>query len=289
MRFWRAGWASVLALGLGCTEPAATSGNAALGIAAFQVSDTAEETTIIAVDAEKKPVGRIDLVHGRFVPSRHGVEQVGQEAVGRKLTVELRGRTTRWETHDFSDTMHMPALRTAELAALVADPHVRPLLERWRIGWDAAGEPPPSRGPGEVAYTSYSVGSCGNTNTCPGDTTWDSAFSGNTVYQCCGSGTSGEYSTKACSCTTQCSGGSNNGGSCTSNSNCPGGACGYATACGNSGSLNQKCVPCFKEYYGNNAIACDAYGGPTFCISCDGPCCGSSPSCCGPIDALYCC
>src|SRR5262249_43595331 len=80
---------------------------------------------------------RIDLVHGRFVPSGDDLGEAGVEVEGRKLGVAVRGQTFAWETLGYSDTLGMPALPPGldAVAAFVGDGRVRPTLAHWGIGW----------------------------------------------------------------------------------------------------------------------------------------------------------
>ena len=179
-----------MALGAGCvgTTVPDSSGNAGLGIAEFQVTDTAELTTIIGRDADGAQVAKLDLIHGHFIS---GDEYGGQEIDGRKLDVDVHGQSTMWETIGYSDTTHMPALPSSlsAVAAFVADDHVRPILARWNVGWrNAPGAAPQAPG-SEVAYDySYLYGYVTNPQNCSGYdsvTTCPNGFGGSFTYQVC--------------------------------------------------------------------------------------------------------
>ena len=149
-------WFLVVGLAAGCSsahipDVSVPQGNAALGIAEYKVTDTAELTTIVGLDANKKEIGKLELVHGRYVLGEEYEELAGSLSEGRKLTTSLwRDRTFQWETIGFTDTLSMPALPSelSEIAAFHADVHVRPLLETWKIGWVSTA----ANGNGEVAY-----------------------------------------------------------------------------------------------------------------------------------------
>jgi hypothetical protein len=120
-----------------------------LGISDVNISETRDRTVITAVDADNQTVATLDLVHGPFVPTEdYGPKFRGREVDGRKLFVEVKGQVITWETMGFTDTSHMPALPPDLnlVAAFLADRRVRPVLEKWRIGW-AAGPAPVARTP----------------------------------------------------------------------------------------------------------------------------------------------
>jgi len=109
-----------------------------LGIADIRVTESRDRTTIVALDGQGLPVGRLVLIHGRFMPTEdYGPEYRSRPIDGRRLTVEVKGQRFGWETLGFTDTLHMPALPNglSSVAAFLADARVRPVLERWRIGW----------------------------------------------------------------------------------------------------------------------------------------------------------
>lgn len=107
-----------------------------LGIATIQINEGVNGTIITAADGSKRIVARLDLVHGRFIPTEYP-ELRGREVEGRKLFVEVNGKIVTWETIGFSDTTRMPALpgHLSQIAAFLAEPRVRKILEKWRIGW----------------------------------------------------------------------------------------------------------------------------------------------------------
>ena len=81
----------------------------------------------------------------------------------------MGAETFEWQTRGISDTSHMPPLsQNTKIQALVTDPHVQPVLDRWMIGWIDAK--PATTAGGEVAYDDYcDYGTRGSTyNTCSG-------------------------------------------------------------------------------------------------------------------------
>jgi hypothetical protein len=134
----RARHASLL-IALSCAT-ATDPGNPRLGIASFEIRETTDLTTVVGVAADRQVVARLELVHGRFLPKEdYGPEYAG-EIDGRKLAVDVRGHRLEWETLGYTDTSHMPALpaELADVDAFLGDSHVRPLLDRWHIGWERA-------------------------------------------------------------------------------------------------------------------------------------------------------
>jgi hypothetical protein len=151
------GWIGLLVMGAGCsaTGPIAplAPGNEALGIAEFRVDETADLTTIVGVDAAGYQVARLDLVHGRYVLAADTESPfAGQEVDGRRMTMDVLGQKTKWETIGYSPTLQMPAMPAAHwaLGAFVADPHVKPILAQWQIGFKTSAAPAASKN--EVAY-----------------------------------------------------------------------------------------------------------------------------------------
>ena len=77
----------------GDSGPTKLPGNAALGVAEFQVNATDQLTTIVGVDAQGNEVARLDLVHGRFIPTpTEGDPYDSHEVDGRKLTIAIQGQ-----------------------------------------------------------------------------------------------------------------------------------------------------------------------------------------------------
>lgn len=190
-------------------QPDESSGNAALGIAQFTVDDAADQTTITGLDSDGAEVGHLTIVHGRFALSElYADDYPGvSEVDGRKLDVEILDQKMRWETAGYDPVLHLPAPPRANwaIAAFINDPHVKPLIDRWQIGFEYSGT--------EAAYgqslaygffpmecTGYPT--CGSTNrgtigTCGGlavpDSAWKvsqymcsgASFDQDLVYQCC--------------------------------------------------------------------------------------------------------
>src|SRR5262245_35210075 len=84
-----------------CTEVLA--GNEALGIAELRIIENAERTTILAFDSHEVQIGKLELVHGRFVSTDSTASYLGQEVDGRKLDVEFEGQGLQWETRGYAD------------------------------------------------------------------------------------------------------------------------------------------------------------------------------------------
>ncbi len=185
----RYGAIGLMVLGVGCSgdaAPGANSGNAALGIASFAVEDSAMKTSVIGLAADGQEVGRLDLVHGRYALTELFKEDYpGESEVdGRKLDVTLhQTKKLIWETAGYEPVLHMPAHPRSELelAAFLADPHVRPVLDHWGIGFEAfAGAD------GEIAYTNSTDSGNGSTLNCSGATTCGTGYGGATINTCGG-------------------------------------------------------------------------------------------------------
>ncbi len=274
----RYGAIGLMVVGVGCSgneAPELASGNAALGIAKFAVEDGAHKTSVVGLAADGQEVGRLDLVHGRFALTEIFKDDYpGESAVdGRKLDVTIRGtKKAVWETAGYEPSLHMPAHPPSEveLAAFLADPHVKPLLDQWGIGYE-----PFAGTDGEIAYTlGTSAGSTrlvcsgqtdcgsfvrgGNTltmNTCGGGASADKAirlgrstptfsYDEYNIDQCCPTGSGGQsnpwFGQKSCPTTTT-------QGACASGQS--------ATTCGCAAST-AACKSC-TGYPANSGSFCD--------------------------------
>src|SRR5262245_16064903 len=105
----RIAYLSLLLVCGGCAGPDATEGSR-LGIAHFETFETDEITTVIGRGDDGLEIGRLELVHGRFVLSDNFAEGYdNRSVVGRKLTVAVAGQVMQWETEGFSPTLSLPA------------------------------------------------------------------------------------------------------------------------------------------------------------------------------------
>jgi len=138
----------LVGLATGCTGAphVPDSPNERLGIARFEIRETADSATVIGRDAEGQDVGRLDLHRGRFALSRTFAEGYDDPLVdGRKLAVRVRQQSLDWETEGYAATRALPAHPPSQwaIAAFLEDPHVKPILENWGIGFQAADAPSP--------------------------------------------------------------------------------------------------------------------------------------------------
>jgi hypothetical protein len=245
-----------------------------------------DQTTIVASDDAGREVGRVELQHGPIVLGEQFGELAGTMEAGRQLSVEVDGQTFDWQTVGFDDTRHMPALPAFyfdRVAAFVADEHVRPILDRWLIGWDPAATVTHADHYDECILSGWNaivinlrgvpgtyptqggrtVPACGN-GTQPG---WQAVVvnqdTQDHVMQCCGATASvGSYSEKTCALTGTCKGGSRAGAVCGENPDCPGSICGnYLGSCGIPAGPNARCAACFtpKPYSGYCAVGSSEY------------------------------
>jgi hypothetical protein len=121
-------------------------GNPGLSIERFEVEETPLRSVVRGLGNDGKEVGRLELVHGRFKLSGIFAEGYDDPDVdGRKLDVRVLGQALRWETEGFSPTLHMPAHPAGQWAigAILDDPHVRPILRQWKIGFGNVEETAP--------------------------------------------------------------------------------------------------------------------------------------------------
>ena len=123
---------------------------AELDIAELDITETNVLTTVIGTSAGHDQIARLDLIHGPYVLGTEYEQLAGTVGEGRKLTVQVADQSFEWDTVGFTDTSHMPRLppKLNPVAQFLADPRVRPLLAKWKVGWLDG----PSAGDGEVAY-----------------------------------------------------------------------------------------------------------------------------------------
>lgn len=211
-----------------CTDsaPESTAGDSegipALGISRVEITDNAQETTVVGyANDSNEVVARMTLVHGRFAltgPFRE--EYDSAEVDGRKLDVDVRGQQLSWQTAGYTPTLHMPAHPASQesLTTFLDAPQVKPILQHWLIGFDGA----PSGDEAAYLTGSYSgtsvtgcdgAASCGavhgvTINTCGNSANAIYASKANTsaseqkVAQCCPANSGGNtypwFATKTC-------------------------------------------------------------------------------------------
>ena len=176
-------------------------GNAALGIAKFELNDTADKTSVVGLDKQGQEVARLDLIHGRFTVSPHFAADFDTPTVdGRKLDVVFGEQKVSWETAGYEPTFHLPAhpVSYGALAAFLDDPHVKPVLDRANIGFE------PFQGAlsadGETAYSyGWNTGSYSGTDVtdCSYATTCGTMPNGKTPNLCGGDGTPSSKAARA--------------------------------------------------------------------------------------------
>jgi hypothetical protein len=130
----------VVVLASGCGEVAEPHADERLGIARFEVKETAERSTVIGWSAGGEAVVRVEVFHGAFMLSPQFADgREGAYVVGRRLDVTALGQSLQWETEGFDATLHLPAPPPSRwaLTAALRDPRVTAVLERWGIGFDA--------------------------------------------------------------------------------------------------------------------------------------------------------
>src|SRR5688572_15757647 len=123
---------------LGCSGELSDTGNARLGIAAFQVTEASVRSTVVGFDRDGAEVARLELTHGAFTLSAYfAADHDDPDVLGRKLDVSVLGQDMRWETEGFDPVLQLPAPPSSRWAvdAFLRDPHVERLLGRWQIGF----------------------------------------------------------------------------------------------------------------------------------------------------------
>ena len=171
----------VVGLGMGCTpEPPVQpqGGNVQLGIREFVIDEQPDRVTVLGLDASGREIGRLDLVRGMFTLSPPFADDYDTQQVdGRKLTVTVKGQRMNWETAGYEPVLNMPAQPASRwaIAAFLRDPFVKPILDRWKIGFEALTP--------NTAY--YSIGSVRGFDfeSCDGQTSCGSASNG-TINTC---------------------------------------------------------------------------------------------------------
>ena len=159
---------------LECDEPELPAGNDTLGIVRFVEEDVGDQTTLRGLDASGNEVARLDLVHGRFAVTPPFTDDYDTPEVdGRKLNVHALGQRLHWETAGFEPVLKMPAHPSSQwaLAAFLADPHAKGILDRWQIGFEKFE----ALADGEVGYLAGSFRG-DSPQTCNGLTTCGTAF-----------------------------------------------------------------------------------------------------------------
>lgn len=114
----------------------------ALGIARFEIEETADRSSVIGLDEAGAPVARLDLVHGRFALTGQFKDDYDTADVdGRKLDVTIHGAPRLvWETAGYAPTLHLPAHPPSEVdvATFLASPQAKAVLDRWQIAFEAS-------------------------------------------------------------------------------------------------------------------------------------------------------
>ena len=150
---------SLAMLGMSCTamdRPVSNpDGNARLGIAKFQISQTPSSIKIVGVDDAGAQVATLDAQRGPYTMVDENGHDVDVD--GRRYQVEVRGHTGSYQGNGYT-TLNLPS-PPEEVSVLVHDPHVEPILASWGINFQkptASGETTPPKG--EVAYSLLGYG-----------------------------------------------------------------------------------------------------------------------------------
>ena len=138
-----------------CNAESSEPGNAALGIAEFQATESATELRILGLDAQRKPVAQLTLEKGTFTMDLDD----GRAVDGRQLDVTVQGKRVRHQSEG-SRALTLPLGRSAstEVGAFLLDPHVAAPLARWGLRFELTShaEPTAATAPtGETPYLLY--------------------------------------------------------------------------------------------------------------------------------------
>lgn len=213
-----------------CAQDSGPSGNQALGIDRFEVSETESSLRIAGLDAKQSVVGELTL---QVTPT------------GRLMAVKALGEQANLDSNGH-DRLLLPPLLHPELNVFVHDPHVRPILDRWGIG--LADRLPNGQEPGMYSLAPSSAAA--SSDRAYGDCTYNSIAACNRT-SCCQEPYGDEQSQLVC-CATFANGGSQTYGFrvCTSPN--------AYTYCGTGGS--NGCAGCWAEIYNDNPyLPCEAY------------------------------
>jgi hypothetical protein len=244
-----------LFLAAGCTRTEPAIGNRALGITAFEVTESKTELRIVGLDANKAPLAEAHLVlaHVSF-------PEEGLDGEGRRLSVRVNDHQIEHQSVGY-ETLHLPFIHGvdgAQLNTFLTDAHVAPVLKSWGIEFQSASRDAPRPAAGEANY-----------DTCTHD--WPvpvscCEYASGTMENGCSSST---FYNRAC--TTSCYSG------------CGGSQ--YQTGCGYAGQFG--CAPCWSDTYhvncspgtgdcsnsGYDFVDCGGYQCPIGDVCCSGSCC----------------
>ena len=165
MKVVKLGMLALAGIAAACSGQAPT-GNAALGITEFQVTETATALTIVGLDAQRTTVGELNLTLGAFVDD----DYLPQE--GRTFTVNVQGKSATHKSAGYPQ-LELPLVKSGYgdgINAFLQDPNVAPVLGKWGITFKAP-QSVPSAPSGERAYSggvcTYNFSaSCGAPSSC---------------------------------------------------------------------------------------------------------------------------
>ena len=168
----RAALVGTLAIAGCATDSAALpTGNAQLGIAEFQIDDTANQTIITTFDASHNQSGKIELIHGDYILeyAEPGSSDIGKQVSGRSREDRLRGVRLHLADPELRGTRPtcLPCRRALRPTSSRCwrGPHVKPYFDAWLIAWQprtAAVAPA-----GEQPYdSSHNIATVENTRFC---------------------------------------------------------------------------------------------------------------------------
>jgi hypothetical protein len=158
---------ALVALGA-CTDTAGTAaslptGNAALGISSFRVTETPRSIEVAGLDESQQTIGRIYVQTGPFTIAKDYAEDgIARDVDGRKIVMEYRSTRLDHQSEGYLP-LNLPLVTMEQYALLNAfliDPHLTVALDKWDVHFQGAKAALASNG--EAAYV-YSGGPfCGS-------------------------------------------------------------------------------------------------------------------------------
>jgi hypothetical protein len=244
-----------------CSVNTGPTGNEALGITAFQVTESPTELHVVGVNRAGVEIASVRLTLGQVT-----VSEIDLSGYGRTLTLKVNGKEARHVSVG-QESLRLPLFKGKDGAAFNAfllDPHVAPVLAERGIALTSENRPIERAAVGEAAY-----GSCIHD--------WPVSISGCCAYNQSAPAT--EYE-EACSYQTY----TLYNRSC---NNCTSGCGGQSAACGTTGGSG--CAPCWTQPFNSSCQVLDCTDVCPYQTDYQGDsvlCCSSSD--CGSFSLFYC-
>jgi hypothetical protein len=173
-------------MGVGCSTDSGEADDVhqVLGIARFVNEESGIKSAVIGLDADGKEVGRVEIVHGHFALSpQFRDDYPTAEIDGRQLKASVLGQQLAFEVEGFDPLMQMPGHppQAWALEQFLTAPEVKPLLDRWGLGFRAGASLVAGESPYAASGTFYGH----DPSPCNGSTTCGQVFA-NGVFKTIG-------------------------------------------------------------------------------------------------------